>query len=229
MQFVRSLLFAMLFYPATIGFILAGMVVSLWGGGSRGLVHLWSDVHHLLVTRLLGIRIIVEGEMPPGPVLVAVKHESMMETIEVLRIARTPVLVMKRELSRLPLFGWMTHRYGVIPVDRDAGARALREMLTLGRKAVADQRPIVIYPEGTRVPPGETPPLRAGFAGLYRGVGVPVVPIAVDSGRLWGRGLLKKRGTIRFLVGEPIPAGLKRGEIEARVHAAINALNDSAA
>ena len=229
MQFARSLLFAMLFYPATLGFVLAGMAVSLWGAGSRRIVHCWSDVHHVLVTRVLGIRIIVEGEMPSGPVLVAVKHESMMETIEILRIARTPVVVMKRQLSSMPLFGWMTHRYGVIPVDREAGAKALREMLTLGRKAVADQRPIVIFPEGTRVPAGETPPLRAGFAGLYRVVGVPVVPIAVNSGRLWGRGLVKKRGTVRFVIGEPIPAGLDRSEIEARVHAAINALNRSAA
>ena len=229
MQLVRSLLFAMIFYPATLAFVLVGMLASLSGSSAaRAVVHRWSDLHHLLVTRLLAIRVRIEGEMPPGPVLVAVKHESMMETIEILRIASTPVVVMKRQLSSMPLFGWMTHRYGVIPVDREAGAKALREMLTLGRKAVADQRPIVIFPEGTRVPPGETPPLRSGFAGLYRVVGVPVVPIAVDSGKSWGRGLLKKRGTVRFVIGEPIPAGLDRSEIEARVHAAINLLSSAA-
>ena len=82
----------------------------------------------------------------------------------------------------------------------------------------------MIFPEGTRVPPGETPPLRSGFAGLYRALGLPVVPVAVDSGKLWGRGLVKRSGTVRFVVGETIPPGLNRDEIEARVHAAINAL-----
>jgi 1-acyl-sn-glycerol-3-phosphate acyltransferase len=83
---------------------------------------------------------------------------------------------------------------------------------------------VIIYPEGTRVPAGETPPLRPGFAGLYRALGLPVVPIAIDSGRLWGRGLVHQSGTITFKVGETIPPGLKRDDIEARVHTAINAL-----
>jgi len=84
---------------------------------------------------------------------------------------------------------------------------------------------VAIFPEGTRVPPGERPELRSGFAGLYRALNLPVVPIAVDSGQLWGRGLLKRPGLVTFKVGETIPPGLKRDEIEARVHAAINALN----
>ena len=83
---------------------------------------------------------------------------------------------------------------------------------------------MLIYPEGTRVPVGETPPLKSGFAALYRALGLPVVPIATDSGRLWGRGLVHQPGTITFRVGETIPAGLPRREIEARVHAAINVL-----
>jgi 1-acyl-sn-glycerol-3-phosphate acyltransferase len=83
----------------------------------------------------------------------------------------------------------------------------------------------VIFPEGTRVPFGEKPPLRPGFAGLYRVLGLPVVPIAHDSGKIWPRGLVKQSGTIHFKVGEIIPPGLKRDEVEARVHAAINALN----
>jgi 1-acyl-sn-glycerol-3-phosphate acyltransferase len=134
------------------------------------------------------------------------------------------VIVIKRELADLPLFGRMTRRYGVIPVDREAGPKALREMIALGKAAVAAGRPIIIYPEGTRVPHGEKPPLRSGFAGLYRLLGLPVVPVAVDSGKLWGRGLLKRSGTVTFRIGEAIPPGLSREEVEARVHAAINAL-----
>ena len=97
-------------------------------------------------------------------------------------------------------------------------------MVAAGKRAVETARPIIIYPEGTRVRPGETPPLRAGFTGLYRALGLPVVPVAVDSGRLWGRGLSKRAGIVTFMIGETIPAGLKREEIEHRVHRAINAL-----
>jgi len=171
------------------------------------------------------VRMRIDGTLPDGPCLIAVKHESMYETIQMLRIADTPVVVLKHELADLPLFGWMTRRYGVIPVDREAGPKALRTMLSAARQAIADRRPVAIFPEGTRVPPGERPPLRSGFAGLYRVLGLPVVPIAMDSGRLWGRGLRKRPGLVTFQVQETIPPGLPRDEVEARVHAAINALN----
>ena len=98
-------------------------------------------------------------------------------------------------------------------------------MMVAAKAAVAGGRPVIIFPEGTRVSPGEAPPLQPGFAGLYRALGLPVVPVAQDSGMLWPRKGPKRSGTIHFKVGEIIPAGLKRDEIEARVHAAINALN----
>jgi 1-acyl-sn-glycerol-3-phosphate acyltransferase len=225
MQWIRSLLFAIIFYPLTLLLSVLGLLVSFFGPRwTRTMVHGWAALHHWLAEKLLGIRTHVEGVIPAEPMLIAVKHEAMFETVELVLLARRPVIVIKRELSDLPLFGWMTRRYGVIPVDREAGSKALREMIALGKDAVAEGRPIVIYPEGTRVAHGEQPPLRPGFAGLYRALGLPVVPIAVDSGRLWGRGLLKRNGTITFRVGEVIPSGLKRAEIEARVHAAINAM-----
>jgi 1-acyl-sn-glycerol-3-phosphate acyltransferase len=224
MALARSLLFALVFYPATLLFVLGCFVASLFGSGPvRAVVHRWTNFHHLL-TRLLGTRVEVMGDMPPGACLIAVKHQSMFETLEMVRLANTPVIVLKRELSDLPLFGWATRRYGVIPVDREAGPKALRAMISAGRQAVAAGRPVLIYPEGTRVRRGETPPLQPGFAGLYRSLGLPVVPVAVDSGRLWSRNLPRKSGTIHFLIGEPIPAGLPRDQVEARVHAAINAL-----
>jgi 1-acyl-sn-glycerol-3-phosphate acyltransferase len=113
----------------------------------------------------------------------------------------------------------------VIGVDRDAGASALRVMMAEAKAAVAGGRPVIIFPEGTRVPFGEAPQLQPGFAGLYRALGLPVVPVAHDVGRLWGRSFLKRPGTVHFKVGETIPAGLKRDEVERRVHSAINALN----
>lgn len=226
MALVRSLLFALLFYPGTLIYVLGVIFFSPLGDRVvQRIVHGWSDFHHWLVTHVLGIRMQVEGRIPEGAYLIAFKHEAMVETIEALRIAATPVVVMKRELTQIPLFGWVTRRYGVIGVDREAGAKALRTMLAEGRKAVEGQRPVAIFPEGTRVPHGQRPELRPGFAGLYRALGLPVVPVAHDSGRLWGRGLVKRQGTIRFRVGETIPAGLKRDEVEVRVRQAINTLN----
>lgn len=228
MQWLRSLLFAFLFYPGTLVYVLTVLAVAPFSPRLvRAVVHGWSDFHHWLVRNVLAIRWRIEGEIPPGPFLIAIKHQAMVETIEALRLADTPVVVMKRQLTTMPLFGPVTLSYGVIGVDREAGASALREMMALGKQAIADGRPVVIFPEGTRVPPGEQPPLKAGFAGLYRALGLPVVPVAHDSGRLWGRGLLKRSGTIHVRVGEVIPPGLKRAEIEQRVHSAINALEES--
>jgi 1-acyl-sn-glycerol-3-phosphate acyltransferase len=226
MAAARSLLFFLLFYPGTLLYVLTVIAVSPMGTPPvRKVVHGWSSFHHWLVRHILGIRFEWDGRIPDGPYLIAVKHQAMVETIEALRFAPTPVVVMKRELTTMPLFGWVTRRYGVIGVDRDAGARALREMMVKAKEAVASGRPVVIFPEGTRVPFGAAPGLRPGFAGLYRVLGLPVVPVAHDSGRLWSRGLVKRSGTIRFRVGESIQPGLKREDVEARVHAAINALN----
>lgn len=225
---LRKIVFAAFFYPGTLFFVLVGLTASLAGSApTLAVVQGWARFHRGLCG-LVGISSELVGEIPRGPYLIAAKHQSMYETIEMVLIARSPVIVLKRELAYMPLFGLMTRRYGVIPVDRDAGPKALRQMVAEGRKAVANQRPVIIYPEGTRVAAGETPPLRPGFAGLYRALGLPVVPVAMDSGRLWGPNLPKRSGTVRFVVGEIIPPGLKRDEVERRVHEAINALERSA-
>lgn len=226
MTTLRSAFFLLLFFLSTTVHVLGVIMFSPLGSGPvRAIVHSWSRSHRWLLRAVLNIRFSWEGAIPGGAYLIAVKHESMVEAIDTLSFADTPVVVMKRELAHAPLFGWVCRRYGVIPVDRSAGAAALREMMALGKAAIADSRPIVIFPEGTRVSNGEAPGLRPGFAGLYRMLGLPVVPVAVDSGRLWQRGFAKPAGTIHFKVGQVIPAGLKRDEVEARVHAAINALN----
>jgi 1-acyl-sn-glycerol-3-phosphate acyltransferase len=226
MAVLRSLLFNLLFYPGTLMYVLTVIAVSPFGDGLvQATVHGWSNFHHLIVRHVLGIRFAVDGKVPDGAYLIAFKHEAMVETIEALRFARKPVVVMKRELTTIPLFGWVTRRYGVIGVDREAGAKALRNMLAEAKKAIEQGRPVAIFPEGTRIPHGQRPELRPGFAGLYRALGLPVVPVAHDSGRLWGRGLVKHSGVIHVRVGEVIPPGLKRDEVEARVHAAINVLN----
>jgi 1-acyl-sn-glycerol-3-phosphate acyltransferase len=222
---LRSLLYSALFYPATLLWVLAGILASPFGRRpTLAVVLSWVGMHRWLAENILGIRSRVEGTIPAGPHLIAVKHQSILETTEMVRITHLPVIVVKRELADLPLFGFMTRRYGVIPVERSAGAKALRALVEEGKQAVAGGRSVIIYPEGTRVRVGQAPKLKSGFAALYRALGLPVVPVAVDSGRLWGRGLVHHSGTVTFKVGQTIPAGLKRDEIEARVHAAINAL-----
>jgi 1-acyl-sn-glycerol-3-phosphate acyltransferase len=98
-------------------------------------------------------------------------------------------------------------------------------MMRSAQSALAQDRPIVIFPEGTRVPVGTQPPLQSGFAGLYRALKVPVIPVALNSGRCWPKGLVKHPGTVTLHFLDPIPPGLPRAEIESRVHAAINQLN----
>ncbi|WP_342782478.1 lysophospholipid acyltransferase family protein [Sphingomonas xanthus] len=225
MALLRSILFALLFYPGTLVYVLTVIAVSPIGDRPvQAVVHAWSAYHHWLVRYLLNIRSLWDGKIPEGAYLIAVKHQSMMEAVDTLHFARSPVVVMKRELTVIPLFGWVTRRYGVIGVDRNAGASALRAMMVEAKAAIAGGRPVIIFPEGTRVPYGQSPPLQSGFAGLYRALGLPVVPVAHDVGRIWGRGFVKQSGIAHFKVGEVIPAGLKREEIETRVHAAINAL-----
>ncbi len=225
MTLVRSLLYAAIFYGATAVLAVGGIIASLFGRAPMLKVILgWVDLNHWLARHLLGIGTRVEGSIPSGPYLIAVKHQSMFETTEMVRLTKLPVIVIKRELADIPFFGALTRRYGVIAVERSAGAKALRSLVEQGRQAVAGGRPVMIYPEGTRVRVGRAPALKSGFAALYRALGLPVVPVAVDSGRLWGRGLIHRSGIVTFKVGETIPPGLPRAEIEARVHAAINAL-----
>jgi len=222
---LRSLLYAAIFYPLTVVWVLCGIVATIFGRRPTLKVVLsWVELHHWLVENILGIRIRVEGTIPPGPHLIAVKHQAMLETLEMVRITNLPVIVIKKELSDIPLFGLMTRRYGVIPVERSAGAKALRDLAASGKRTISTGRAVIIYPEGTRVRVGEMPELKSGFTALYRVLGLPVVPVAVDSGHLWGRGFVHRSGTVTLKIGEALPAGLPRKEIEAGVHAAINSL-----
>lgn len=225
---IRSVLFMAIFYAGSVFHVVTAFLAQwLSIPLMQWAVRAWSKWQHFCYRWILGIRISVEGHLPEKPVLYAIKHESMFETIDMPRMFRKPAVVTKKELFDIPLWGPAARAYGMIPVDRDGGAGALRAMLALARKMIADGRPIVIFPEGTRVPHGHRPPLQSGFAGLYKLINLPVVPIAVNSGTLSPRKTgIWRSGTITYKVGEEIPTGLPRAEIEARVHAAINALND---
>ena len=226
MNLVRSMLFALFFYPGSALFVALAFPAALLGREAViRVTYGWARYHHWCARLLLGIRVRVEGTPPRGATLVAAKHQSMFETIELLRYLDRPAVVLKRELADLPGWGWVAQTYGCIPVDRDGGAAALRRMMNAAKAAIGEGRPILIFPEGTRVAVGEQPPLQSGFAGLYRALGLTVVPLAVDSGRLWPRrSFVKRPGVVTFRFGESLDPGRPRGEVEAAVHKAINAL-----
>lgn len=222
---LRNWAFAAVFYGGSVPIVLGTPVAALFGTRAlRRYTHGWVAFHRWASRALLGIDFRVEGAIPAGPVLYAAKHQSLYETFQFAALLDGPAIVMKRELASIPVWGWAARRYGMIVVDREGAARALRAMMAEGEKARAEGRAVVIFPEGTRVAPGRSPPLQPGFAGLYRALGLPVVPVALDSGRVWPRHGAKRPGTITFRFGDPIPPGLPRKEIEPRIHAAINAL-----
>ena len=228
---LRSVAFTLLFYTGSLFFVLAALS---WGAlvpsAFLPIATGWSRYHRLCARWLLGQKVQIVGALPIGPYLYIAKHESMFETIDMLSVFDRPVIAAKRELFDMPLWGTVARRYGLIPIERSAGASAMRTWRSAAQAALAQGRPLCIFPEGTRVPHGEAPPLRAGFAGLYSLLGLPVVPIAIDSGRVSPRGkFLKRSGTITYKIGEIVPAGLDRREAERRVHAAINALNPPSA
>jgi 1-acyl-sn-glycerol-3-phosphate acyltransferase len=227
MTLIRSTLFAILFYAGTVVAVLTAFLLVPFGMPAvRRQALRWARYHRWCARWILGIRSAVEGTIPAGPHLFACKHQSMYETLELLLIVGDPAVVLKRELADIPLFGTIARSTGVIPVDRAGSAKALRRMMRAAAAARDGGRAILIFPEGTRVAPGDQPPLQPGFAGLYKALGLPVVPVALDSGLLWPRNsFLKRPGTITFRFGEALPAGLPRPEIEAKVHAAMNALD----
>ncbi len=222
---LRSLAFYAVFYGGSLLLVAAAVVVlGLAPKRFRAIADSWSAWHRVCVRHILRIEIAVRGALPPGPLLVAAKHESFFEAIDMPNIVDNPAVFAKAELMSIPLWGRAATAYGLISVAREQGARTLRAMVAAAKQLSGEGRVLVIFPEGTRVPVGEAAPLQAGFAGLYKLLGLPVAPIAVASGALYHR-RWKKRGTIEIVVGETIPAGLPREEIESRVVAAINALN----
>jgi len=225
MTVLRSLLFYLVFYSASVYFVLGSVVAMVirpsW---VRRFPDGWARFHRSSLRLLLGIRVRETGEKMPGAVLYAFKHESFFEAIDLPAALDFPVPFGKEELYRIPGWGRAAKAYGSVMVRRDLGAKGLRLMLAEAREFIGTGRPLAIFPEGTRVPHGQRPPLQAGFAGLYKLLGLPVVPVAVNSGPLYHR-LWKRPGTITVHFGEPIEPGLPREEVEARVHAAINALN----
>ncbi|HLO22441.1 MAG TPA: lysophospholipid acyltransferase family protein [Methyloceanibacter sp.] len=221
----RSLLFNLLFYVTTALFVVLGSPL-LFGPRSwamaalavHGRFELW------LLKVIVGLKLEVRGQekLPKGACLVASKHQSAWETFALTPLFRDPALLMKRELFWIPFHGWFSHKFEMIPVDRDKGPAALRAMLREAKKRIADGREIIIFPEGTRRAPGAPPDYKTGVVLLYDALGVPCVPVALNSGVFWPRrSLIRHPGTIIVEFLDPIPPGLPRGEFMSRLTSAI--------
>lgn len=171
----------------------------------------------------------IRGEIPEGATLVAAKHQSMWDTIVFVALLNDPAIVLKSELLWIPYYGWFSAKAGMIGIDRGSGSAAVRHLVTQGKTAIKANRPIVIFPEGTRSAPGAAPDYKPGVAALYRQLGVQCVPAAVNSGLYWPRRrFLRKPGTIVLEFLPAIPAGLDRktfmSTLETRIEEATTGL-----
>lgn len=149
--------------------------------------------------------------LPATPCILAAKHLAPWETMVLPLLGRSPAIVLKQELMRLPLWGWYASKYGNVPVDRSAGARAMLKMMGEAKKIIQAGRDVLIFPQGTRLELGEWKSYKIGVAAMYSALNVPVLPVAMNSGIYWSRnGKLKRTGTITVEFLPPIPPGLKR-------------------
>lgn len=212
MQYLRSLIFYVCFIGWTVITAFVGVfLLPLPQSCTLRLGRIWSGGILAMLRGLVDIRYEVRGTIPSGPALIASKHQSSWETFMFPVLLGTPAYVLKRELTLIPLLGQCFRKAGHIAVDRSAGAKALRPMINQARAVAAEGRQIVIFPEGTRTAPGETGTYQPGVSALYLQLGLPVVPVAVNSGIYWPRRTIRKRpGTIVIAFLDPIEPGLRR-------------------
>lgn len=224
---VRSLAFYAIFYGGSVILVLLVALAKPFGEGAlQRACWRWSAYHRVCARFILGIKVRIVGELPTTGALVAIRHESFFEAIDLPRLLGLPAVFAKIELMRIPFWGRLAESYGLIGVEREQGATALRKMVKEARRYKEQDRLLAIFPEGTRTPHGVEGAILPGFAGIYKLLDLPVVPISVDSGPLYHK-RWKRSGTITYRVGEVIPTGLPRAEVEQRVCAAINMLGRS--
>jgi 1-acyl-sn-glycerol-3-phosphate acyltransferase len=228
MTTLRSLLFNVLFAAWTgIVFLVSLPTLLMPRRAVWAMGRLWVSGSLLLLRTIVGLGHRVRGgeHRLAGPAIYAVKHQSAWDTLVFPTLLDMPAYVLKQELIGVPLFGAYLKRCGMIPVDRQGRASALKRMLASARAAVAQGHPILIYPEGTRTPPGEQRPYHPGVAALYGDLGLPVVPVALNSGLFWGRRSFHKQpGTITIEFLPAIAPGLPRkafmAELQQRLEGA---------
>jgi 1-acyl-sn-glycerol-3-phosphate acyltransferase len=225
---LRSVVFLVVFYLNTAVILLLGSPL-LFGPRSWAMAglrfHAVTSMWWLKV--ICGTTLEVRGRerLPDGPALIAAKHQSAWDTFGLVPLLRDPAIVMKEELLKLPVYGWFSRKFEMIPIKRESGPSALRLMARESAGRIAQGRDVLIFPEGTRRAPGAPPAYQPGIALLYGELGVPCVPIALNSGVFWPRrSILRRPGVIIVEFQEPIPAGMPRREfmslLEGRIETA---------
>lgn len=211
---LRSIAFNTLFYLNTVLYLIAALPTFFMP--YRAIVAVaksWGRTNLVLLRVVAGIDCEIRGrdKIPKGPIIVAAKHQSAWETFALLPLLDNPVFILKRELQWLPIFGWLTVKGRMVPVRRGGGSQALAAMIERARIELADNRQLIIFPEGTRRPAGAEARYKVGVAHLYAAEGVPCVPIALNSGLFWPRRSLRRiPGTVVAEILDPIPPGLDK-------------------
>lgn len=232
MLVLRSIAFNVAFYVNLILWLIAALPTLLmpyWG--ILRVAQGWGRSSMWLMRLLVGTHVEFRHleRLPPGGFMLAAKHQSFWETFALLTIVEEPVFILKRELTWIPFFGWFLLRAGMIAVNRGAGMSALTGMTRRAIAAVRGGRQLIIFPEGTRRPPGAEPAYKFGVAHLYRQLDMPCVPVALNSGLFWPRRqFLRRPGTIVVEILPPILPGLQRevffAELQDSIEAASNRL-----
>lgn len=216
MTVIRSILYAVWLY-ASMTF--AGLVCLpvILADRRRALIagRLWTRMALWGLRWIVGAKVVFKGleHVPTGAAILAMKHQSMLDTLAPFLLVPKPAFVLKKELMNAPVFGFYAGVMDMIPIDREAHASALKGLLRASRPARDAGRQIVIFPEGTRQEPGETGEYKPGVAALYKDLGVPCIPVALDTGRIWAaHGLIRRKGVATIELLPPIPPGLPRDE-----------------
>ncbi|WP_339861985.1 lysophospholipid acyltransferase family protein [Thalassospira alkalitolerans] len=226
MRNLRAFLFNVLFFGGTTLLCIVMIpLIPLGRKANQFVGHAWAWMTQKMLESTVGMSRRIRGQeiLPDGPCILVAKHQSAWETLTFHTVVPDPAYILKKELTRIPLMGQFLLGSGQIAVDRSAGSSALKDMIKGAGQAIADRRQIIIFPEGTRTPPGSDRPYHPGIYALYRAFpDVPVIPVAVNSGMFWGRHSFIKYGgevTMEFLA--PIEQGLDRKtfmkEIKAKI------------
>ncbi len=226
--FLRSLLFHLYFTVLSVTMNIGGLPLLLLPRRyTMRAGQAWAQAVLFGLKLTAGLGYEIRGKIPSGPVLIAAKHFTMWETVAVQAIFADPAVVIKRELLNVPFYGWYCRKMRMIAIDRNAHMKALRQLLRDAKDAAALNRPIIIFPEGTRRNLGAPPDYKPGVAALYTGLHLPCVPVALNANLYW-EGFLRKPGTVVMEFLDPIPPGLKRDEfmaqLQARIETATNRL-----
>lgn len=224
MRSIRAFAFNLVFWLGTVVFGIAGLPFLLTPRRTAmRFGRFWAQAVLWALRLIVGLDGEIRGRenIPAGGCLIAMKHQSAWDTLMLPPLLGDPAVVIKRELQFVPFYGWYATRAGSIFIDRKGGAGALRRMVAAAKRAVTAGRPVVIFPQGTRTTPGSPAaeaPYQPGIAALYRELGVPLVPAAVNSGLYWGRrAFMKRPGRIIAEFLPAIPPGLPRREVMATV------------